>query len=218
VERAIEVLMGEHRLIEQALGSLETYAVEIRAGAPVLRDVIADYAAFLRGFADELHHGKEEDILFQRLIDRGFAREAGPLAVMYHEHELGRSHVRGLSACAASPDDIDARVVLCHADAYVPLLRQHILKEDRILYPMALQVLTSPELDAMNTEFEVFDRRMNAIGARDQLQALADRLTGRFRPAEPVRMTAPPPTCARVARPDSEPHDDRHTPRSGRMG
>jgi hemerythrin-like domain-containing protein len=76
VERAIEVLMGEHRLIEQALGSLETYAVEIRAGAPVLRDVIADYAAFLRGFADELHHGKEEDILFQRLIDRGFAREA----------------------------------------------------------------------------------------------------------------------------------------------
>ena len=33
VHKAIEVLMGEHRLIEQALGSLETYAGTVRAGA-----------------------------------------------------------------------------------------------------------------------------------------------------------------------------------------
>lgn len=182
MQRAIEVLMGEHRLIEQALGSLETYAIEIGAGAPVLRDVMADYAAFFSGFADRCHHGKEEDILFQRMIDRGFAREAGPLAVMYHEHELGRFHVRAMSACAESSEAIDPRVVLRHADAYLPLLRQHILKEDRILYPMALQVLTGPELDAMNTEFEAFDRRMNVSGVRDRLEALADRLTERFRP------------------------------------
>jgi hemerythrin-like domain-containing protein len=182
VQRAIEVLMGEHRLIEQALGSLETYAAEIRAGAPVLRDMIADYATFFREFADGCHHGKEEDILFQRMIERGFARETGPLAVMYHEHELGRAHVQAISACAASPVDIDPALVLRQADACVPLLRQHILKEDRILYPMALQVLSPLELDAMNTEFERFDRRMNATGARDRLQALADRLTRRFRP------------------------------------
>ena len=189
MHRAIEVLMGEHRLIEQALGSLETYAVEVRAGAPALPGVIADYAAFFGGFADECHHGKEEDILFRRLIDRGFPREAGPLAVMYHEHDLGRSHVRGLSACAASGDAVDPQALLSHADAYVPLLRQHILKEDRILYPMALQVLTGPELDALDTAFESFDRRMDASGARDRLRTLADRLTGRFRP-DALRMAA----------------------------
>ena len=57
MQKAIEVLMGEHRLIEQALGSLETYAVEVRAGAPALGEVIADYARFFSGFADRCHHG-----------------------------------------------------------------------------------------------------------------------------------------------------------------
>jgi hemerythrin-like domain-containing protein len=189
VQKAIEVLMGEHRLIEEVLGALETYAVEVRAGAPAVGDVIGDYARFLGGFADACHHGKEEDILFRRMIERGFPRQAGPLAVMYHEHELGRAHVRALSAIAACTGEVDSRGLLEHADAYVPLLRQHILKEDRILYPMALDVLAGPELDAINGEFESFESRMRADGSYDRLRALAERLTERFRP-DPVRMAS----------------------------
>jgi len=192
MQKAIEVLMGEHRLIEEALGSLETYAAEVRAGAPMSRDVVGDYAAFLRGFADTCHHGKEEDILFRRMVERGFPRDAGPLAVMCHEHVLGRSHVRALSEIAAGSGEGatgDVRPLLEHADAYVPLLRGHIQKEDRILYPMALQVLTGPELDAMNTEFEAFQARMHAEGSYDRLRGLAERLTERFRP-DPGRMAA----------------------------
>jgi hemerythrin-like domain-containing protein len=185
VHKAIEVLTAEHRLIEQALGSLETYADTIRAGAPALREVVGDYARFLGGFADACHHGKEEDILFRRMIERGFPREAGPLAVMLHEHELGRSHVRALSDLAAAPGELaeaDAKRLLGHVDAYVPLLRQHILKEDRCLYPMALQCLSGAELDAMNTEFETFEARLFADGSHDRLRALAERLSERFRP------------------------------------
>jgi hemerythrin-like domain-containing protein len=102
VEKAIEVLMNEHRLIERALDSLDAYASEVRMGRPAARDVVGEYAAFFRGFADGCHHGKEEDILFQRMVERGFPREAGPLAVMYHEHEVGRGHVRTLGAIAAA--------------------------------------------------------------------------------------------------------------------
>jgi hemerythrin-like domain-containing protein len=80
VAKAIEILMGEHRLIEQVLGSLETYVVGIEQGEAPERQTLADYAAFFRGFADACHHGKEEDLLFQRMIERGFPREAGPLA------------------------------------------------------------------------------------------------------------------------------------------
>jgi hemerythrin-like domain-containing protein len=192
VQKAIEVLMGEHRLIEQALGSLETYAREIRAGAPPLRAVIADYAAFFRGFADVCHHGKEEDILFRLMIERGFPREAGPLAVMYYEHELGRGHVRAIAAIGAGPGEEamgDAGELLKHADAFIPLLRQHILKEDQVLYPLALQVLDGPELDAMNGEFEAFEARASADGSYNRLRALAERLSERFRP-DPLRMAA----------------------------
>jgi hemerythrin-like domain-containing protein len=182
--------MGEHRLIEQALGSLESYAEQVRLGAAPLREVIGDYAAFFRGFADTCHHGKEEDILFQRMIERGFPRDAGPLAVMYYEHELGRSHVQALSSLATGTEEAGAHetlLLLEHADAYVPLLRQHIVKEDRVLYPMALQLLSGPELDAMSAEFEAFEARLRADGSYDRLCALAERLTERFRPV-PGRM------------------------------
>jgi hemerythrin-like domain-containing protein len=200
VHKAIEVLMGEHRLIEQALASLDAYAVTIRAGAPVLSGVVGDYARFFGGFADACHHGKEEDILFRRMIERGFPREAGPLVVMYHEHELGRTHVSALSELAAARGEAaaDAQRLLDHVDAYAPLLRQHIVKEDRILYPMAFQMFTDPELDAMNTEFEAFETRMHADGSYDRLRALAERLTTRYRPdADRLAAATPIAHCAR---------------------
>jgi hemerythrin-like domain-containing protein len=190
VQRAIEILMDEHRLIEQALGSLETYTLEVRAGLLPAREVIGEYAAFLRGFADGCHHGKEEDVLFRRLVERGFPRGSGPLAVMYHEHELGRAHVRALTEIAARPGDVasaDTQALVANAESYVPLLRQHIMKEDRILYPMAMDVLSGPEWDAMNTAFEEFEKGMRADGTYDLLQSLAERLTTRFRP-DPARM------------------------------
>lgn len=190
MQKAIEVLMNEHRQIEQALGSLETYAVEVRAGLAPARETIGEYASFFRGFADGCHHGKEEDVLFQRLLDRGFPRRSGPLAVMFHEHEIGRAHVRALTGVAALPGPVEPpeiEALLASADAFVPLLRQHILKEDRILYPMALDVLSGPELDEMNTQFEEFESVMRRDGTYDALQALAERLIARFRP-DPVRM------------------------------
>jgi hemerythrin-like domain-containing protein len=190
VERAIDVLMNEHRLIEQALGSLESYAAAVEEGFSPGRELIGEYAAFFRGFADACHHGKEEDILFQRMAERGFPRDAGPLAVMLHEHELGRAHVRELLTLASGTGTLTPREtseLLHNVSGYVPLLRAHILKEDKILYPLALRVLTAPELDAMSTEFEKFEASFRADGSLDRLAALADRLTTRFRP-DPARM------------------------------
>ena len=192
MQKAIEVLMNEHRLIEQVLGSLETFTAEVEGGLAPERPLLADYGAFFRDFADTCHHGKEEDVLFQRMTERGFPRESGPVAVMLHEHQVGRGHVSalrqvgdGMGALAAA----EIRLVLENAGAFIPLLRAHILKEDRILYPMAVRLLTGPEMDAMETDFAAFEARMRADGSYDRLHGLADRLTAAFRP-DPARMAA----------------------------
>jgi hemerythrin-like domain-containing protein len=192
VQKVVEVLMNEHRLIEQVLGSLETFTSEVEGGLAPERPLLADYGTFFRDFADACHHGKEEDILFQRMTERGFPRETGPIAVMLYEHEVGRGHVSALRQVGdgAGPlTAVETHLVVENASAFVPLLRAHIQKEDRILYPMALRLLTAPELDAMETDFEAFEARMRADGSYDRLHGLAERLTAAFRP-DPVRMAA----------------------------
>jgi hemerythrin-like domain-containing protein len=182
--------MEEHRLIERVLGSLETYVVAIEQGQPAERGTLADYAAFFRSFADAFHHGKEEDLLFQRMIERGFPRQNGPLAVMYHEHVLGRARVkalRGLGEADGPLAPVEVQLAVESASAFVELLRAHILKEDGMLYPMAERLLTGPELDALETDFESFEAAARADGSLDRFHGLADALVERFRP-DPVRM------------------------------
>ena len=188
--RAIEILMGEHRLIEQVLGSLETYVVGIEQGLAPERATLADYAAFFRGFADACHHGKEEDILFQRMLERGMPRQTGPLAVMFHEHVLGRARVaalRGLGEAEGPLAPVEVQLAVENASGFIELLRAHIQKEDGILYPMAERLLTGTELDALETAFEGFEKTMRGDGSLDRFHALAEALTARFRP-DPGRM------------------------------
>ena len=89
------------------------------------------------------------------MTERGFSRESGPVAVMLYEH---RSAGATSPSCAQAGDGtgpltaVETQLVLEHAGAFIPLLRAHIQKEDRILYPMALRLLAAPELDAMETE------------------------------------------------------------------
>lgn len=188
--KAIEILMGEHRLIEQVLGSLETYVVGVEQGLRPERAILADYAAFFRGFADACHHGKEEDILFQRMLERGMPRQTGPLAVMFHEHVLGRARVaalRELGAAEGPLAPVEVQIAVENATGFIELLRAHIQKEDGILYPMAERLLSGPELDALETAFEGFEKTMRGDGSLDRFHGLADALVARFRP-DPERM------------------------------
>ena len=192
MSKAIDVLMEEHRLIEQVLGSLESFAVAVDGGLAIERPTVKEYGDFFRGFADAYHHGKEEDILFQRMIERGFPTDSGPLAVMLHEHTEGRARVAVLRQAGESAGPLEAterQELLTAASQFVPLLRQHILKEDRILYPMALRALTAPELDQMETAFEEFEKKLSADGTEERLRAVAERLTSAF-PPDPERMAA----------------------------
>ena len=192
MNKAIEVLMTEHRLIERVLGSLETYSGAVVDGRELERRVLADYVEFFARFADACHHGKEEEILFRRMAENGFSTDSGPLAVMLYEHTLNRQHVGSLRSVAQGSGAIEAperEKALAASQAFVPLLRQHILKEDRILYPMALQMLAPPELDAIESDFDSFEREFSAGGAVVKLYRLADDLDKAF-PPNPALMAA----------------------------
>ena len=138
------ILREQHRNILKVADILE--AVLGREPSPGVLDypAIEDCARFIRLYADALHHGKEENILFVELEDRGMPRVEGPLAVMLQEHEQGRALVRSLldALPAAREGDEAARKNVVNAGlGYVGLIRAHIQKEDRVLFNWADQMI-----------------------------------------------------------------------------
>jgi len=189
MSQPIDILMEEHRVIERVLDALEGYVTRVEHGETVDRGRVAEFAAFLRDFADTCHHGKEEEILFKRLVELGFPREHGPVGMMLFEHGLGREHVAAIGAVGQGSGPVtpqERQSLLKHAREYVPLLRQHILKEDRVLYPMAAQRLSAEDRDRMAKAFEAFERDVMGEGRHHALHEQAHRLMaadGETRPA-----------------------------------
>lgn len=139
--RPTDVLRREHELILQALGLLDRLADKIASGAPVAATAARPLAAFFRDFADAFHHAKEEGVLFPAMAAAGMPAQGGPIAVMLHEHVLGRALVKTLNAEAHLEGEVARGRFVEAARGYVDLLRAHIHKEDHILFRMADQLL-----------------------------------------------------------------------------
>jgi hemerythrin-like domain-containing protein len=152
-----EILSGEHRVIEQVLAALEAIVLQAKSAGKLDRSSANDAVAFFRNFADRCHHGKEEVHLFPALEAKGFPREGGPTGVMLYEHEQGRARVRGMDdniAAAGTGDAAALKQFIEHAESYIALLREHIYKEDHILFQLADRALSDEEQQALLAAFQ----------------------------------------------------------------
>jgi len=145
-------LKDEHQLILRMLALLERNALATEQGSFGDYQFYLDGVDFIRNFADRFHHAKEEDVLFEALIENGMPRANSPVAAMLMEHDLGRAFVRGMEEAATralggEADQVDA--IVSNARGYLELLREHISKEDEILYPLAERVLPEEKRDAI---------------------------------------------------------------------
>jgi len=108
----------------------------------------------IKTYADGFHHAKEEQVLFPLLEEKGFSKVHGPVAVMLHEHVEGREFVKGISQridvykagnVSALPE------IYQYMQGYVDLLRDHISKENNVLFKLADKALSSDEqLELLN--------------------------------------------------------------------
>ena len=144
-----ETLKHEHQIVLLVLKGAEREARSIQAGSGAHEEEIEQMVDFFRTFVDRCHHGKEERHLFPAMHGKGMPLEAGPLAVMLHEHELGRSAVRAVAGALERVKRGEAgrrrRISRTALLGYVELLRSHISKEDNVLFPMADRILPAEE-------------------------------------------------------------------------
>lgn len=170
------VLRDEHQLILKVVDVLESFVDRGLGGASA--DRLRDCVDFFRLYTDALHHGKEEDVLFDALTDRGFPRHVGPIAVMLQEHELGRSYVRQMAdALPSLGSDAGAWRSFDHAArSYIQLLRQHIQKENHALFEMADQAIDEPACRALCDAYDTVCARTFEGRTLQELERLAAAL------------------------------------------
>jgi len=138
------VMVEEHKLILRMIALVETNTELMVEGRFRNWQFYLDAVDFIRNYADRFHHAKEEDVLFRELLAGGMPKENSPVAAMLMAHDQGRAFVSGMEEAAQKAlagESGQMSAIAENARGYADLLRDHIDKEDTILYPLAERIL-----------------------------------------------------------------------------
>ena len=187
--KATEILMQEHRIIEVVLDAIDGLATKAEQDGRLDGDDAREAIDFVRNFADRCHHSKEEGILFPAMAAKGIPQEGGPIGAMLHEHEVGRAYVRGMEDQIKAGQDGDEQAIrefAKHARGYTALLRQHIHKEDNILYRLAEQVLDDKDQSSVLAQYDHVESDHMGAGEHEKYLEIGHRLAQKY--VEPDRL------------------------------
>ena len=162
--KPIGILMREHRLIEKMIDLLKEELVIMNNNADIDIDFIEVDIYFFRIYADRIHHGKEEDILFKQLAGKPLSSEHREMVEkLLKEHEKARGIVSRLdqSKRIYEGGNIEAlRDIKACISELVLIYPVHIEKEDKQFFYPSMDYFTDEEQMAMLRQFREFDIQM----------------------------------------------------------
>ena len=170
----IKKLVEEHVFIKKLLASIPQI-IELTDVTHIEdRQLILDSVDFIRSYADKYHHAKEEDILFKK-----FGEGIEIIKAMIEEHNIGRGHVK---AALEAVEKGDNQSIKEHLNGYMELLKEHIRKEDEILYPWLDRNLTVSQVGELFLQFNEVDKRFET--SSQKYEGFASKLEEKFQKEE----------------------------------
>lgn len=159
--KAIEIMNEEHKYILRMLNIVRKACFKIMKGEEIVYEDFNKIIDFIKNYADNHHHKKEEDILFIKMVEHiGEAAEKAVNQGMLVEHDLGRLYVRDLVSALekVKGGDEEAKLdIIANAISYTHLLARHIDKEDRVIYKFAERNLSNEVMKFVDVECENFE-------------------------------------------------------------
>jgi len=165
----IRKLVEEHNWIKRWAALIPAVLERADVATDEGRALLLAGVDFIRSYADKYHHAKEEDILFKY-----FDSDLDVVRVMLADHAAARAHVR---AVVEGVERRDAATVREHLLAYADLLKEHIEKEDEILYPWMDRQLSDRQVGELYARFAALDEEFGETPRRQErfVQDLAAR-------------------------------------------
>lgn len=140
--RSTKFLIQEHKLILRSLDILDAMSASIQRSEPLDERDADTLLDFFRWFADAHHQEKEEAILFPAMKSAA-AAEDRPVQHMTVEHERERALISEVETAVRLQKHSE---FVSAATRLSALLRNHIQKEDDILFELANEIL-DPKTD-----------------------------------------------------------------------
>jgi hemerythrin-like domain-containing protein len=158
----IGMLMMEHRLIERMIALMKKEVERIKKEKIVNFEFIEKAVDFIRTYADRLHHGKEEKILFRELKAKKLDEQHRKMMEeLIEEHRWGRKKVKELVDASQKYKEGNGRAIptiLGCLEELVQFYPQHIKKEDKHFFIPIMSYLNQTEQESMLEEEREFDR------------------------------------------------------------
>lgn len=119
------------------------------------------------------------------MVEHAIPKEGGPLAVMLNEHQLGRDYIKSLNSAFEELKDGNKNPIndiILSSTNYVNLLRNHIEKENNILFNMADKVLNEEDQSKIFDAFEKLEIEKIGIGKHEEYHQLLKKLKSIYLP------------------------------------
>ncbi|HOJ36860.1 MAG TPA: PAS domain-containing protein [Ignavibacteriales bacterium] len=151
-ENYLDNLISDHNLIEKALILFEK---EIAKNEMANKEILQSLISFIDEYGDTYHNQKEEQFYFPLLLQKGLP-PMGPVNVMLMEHQNEReliSEIKNLINKFENENIFDENLNNLIRD-FCELTKNHIWKENDILYPMGAKLLDENDNKFLIDNFE----------------------------------------------------------------
>ncbi|MGA7810936.1 hemerythrin domain-containing protein [Bradyrhizobium sp.] len=153
--KLINILLGEHQNIEKLLGVLEHELDIFDRGERPDYEVLQTIIQYFQDYPEKCHHPKEE-MIFAKLMARDpvAARRFGDVEA---EHETEASRLHGFAAAVQSilaDQEFLREDVHSAMRAFIDHQREHLKKEEQLLFPAALKALLPDDWSAIDARLD----------------------------------------------------------------
>lgn len=167
-------LINDHAVIEKALVLLEKQAAR---GDKMNLQIARALIDIIWEFGEQCHNQREEKIYFPFLLKKGMPPQ-GPIGIMLQEHESEREYIGQIKIMFDTferegklPERFQSVV-----QEYMDLTKNHIWKENDILYPMGKQFITPEDEKYLMDEFLKLEAEVIGEGGFKRYQTLSNSL------------------------------------------
>ena len=178
-----ENLINEHKKINELLDIMSKIALKIKSKDVFYPNDVEEIVKYLINLIENSHHGKEDDVFYPELISSGIPKETAPLSIINYEHIISVNYLKDISSCVVNckiGNDFSGELLADSLTNYVIAIKNHIQREEEIVFPIANEVFSIEKQNEILQRFEVIEQKYISNSFNDQFDKLLNKFKNKY--------------------------------------